>query len=155
MLARTFRDFTVGIGFLGLLLLLAPGCASTSKGLRLFPQGNRLTDAAKEMRSVNAQSLAIATELDKQPTSPYVVEPGDVLLVQPADLDSPVRFPGDQPILPDGTINLGKYGHLEVMGKTVAEIEGMVKAAVAPDQGRRFYHGPASRPPEQGFLRSW
>ncbi len=42
----------------------------------------------------------------------------------------PCALPGDQPILPDGTINLGKYGQLLVAGKTVAEVEGMVKAAV-------------------------
>src|SRR5207244_3575929 len=53
-----------------------------------------------------------------------------VLLVQSTDLDSPVRLPGDQPVLPDGTINLGKYGQLVVFGKTVPEIEAMVKSVV-------------------------
>ena len=61
---------------------------------------------------------------------PYVVEPGDVLLVQPASLDSPARLPGDQPILPDGTINLGRYGRLIVAGKTVDQIEPEVKSQV-------------------------
>ena len=66
---------------------------------------------------------AVPRELDKQPLPPYTVEPGDVLLVQPADVDSTARLPGDQPIMPDGTIQLGKYGKLQVAGKTVDEVE--------------------------------
>jgi hypothetical protein len=41
-----------------------------------------------------------------------------------------VRLPGDQPVLPDGTINLGRYGRLGVAGKTVDEIEADVRALV-------------------------
>jgi protein involved in polysaccharide export with SLBB domain len=110
---------------------LTAGCSSGSgRGLSLFPQGHRLLESTKEMRWANAQALQIPRELERQPLPPYVVEPGDVLLVLPSDLDSPVRLPGDQPVLPDGTINLGKYGHLLVAGKTVLEIEGLVKTAV-------------------------
>ena len=53
-----------------------------------------------------------------------------MLLVQPADVESPARLPGDQPVMPDGTIELGKYGRLQVAGKTVEEIEAAVKAQV-------------------------
>src|SRR5262249_4927085 len=56
--------------------------------------------------------------------------PGDVLLVQPVDLDSPVRLPSDQTVLPDGKIDLGRYGRLPVGGKTVEQIEEDVQAAV-------------------------
>src|SRR5262249_18970851 len=56
--------------------------------------------------------------------------PGDVLLVQPVDLDSPARIPGDQPVLPDGTINLGRYGRVLVAGRTVDEIETLVRGVV-------------------------
>jgi protein involved in polysaccharide export with SLBB domain len=69
-------------------------------------------------------------ELDKRPLPPYTVEPGDVLLVHPVDLDSPIRLPGDQPIMPDGTINLGRYGRLQVAGRTVDEIEAAVRSAI-------------------------
>src|SRR5207302_1452113 len=74
--------------------------------------------------------LLVPRELEKQPLPAYTVEPGDALLVQSTDLDAPVRLQSDQPVLPDGTINLGKYGQLVVMGKTVPEIEEMVRAAV-------------------------
>jgi protein involved in polysaccharide export with SLBB domain len=53
-----------------------------------------------------------------------------VLLVQPADLDSPLRLPGDQPVMPDGTISLGRFGQLQVAGKTVEEIATAVRAFV-------------------------
>jgi protein involved in polysaccharide export with SLBB domain len=116
-----------------LMLAMVNGCNSTPvRGFSLLPpQGHKLTTSAKAMRDANAHALLVPRELEKQPLPEYTVEPGDVLLIQPADLDSPARIPADQPILPDGTINLGKYGHLQVMGRTVPEIEHMVASAVA------------------------
>src|SRR5204862_7169157 len=73
----------------------------------------------------------VPRELAKVALPAYVVEPGDVLLVQPADLDSPARFPADQTVLPDGKIDLGRYGRLAVAGKTDEQIEREVEAAVA------------------------
>ncbi len=111
--------------------LLMAGCSSgPGNSLNLFPEGHKLTDEAKALRSANAPPILISRELEKAPLPPYTVEPGDVLLVQPADLDAPVRLPGDQPVLPDGTINLGKYGIVQVMGKTIPEIEALVRAQV-------------------------
>lgn len=117
---------------LALPSLLLVGCATggPGRGTSLFPQGYPLSDAAQRIRWANAQPLHLARELEKEPLPPYVVEPGDVLLVQPVDLDAPVRLPGDQPVLPDGTINLARYGRLVVAGKTVGEIETLVQAAV-------------------------
>jgi protein involved in polysaccharide export with SLBB domain len=86
--------------------------------------------SAKSFAQQTSGILPLPRELDKQVLPPYVVEPGDVLLVVAADLDSPVRFPGDQPVLPDGTINLGRYGRVTVAGKTVDEIQDVVRAAV-------------------------
>jgi protein involved in polysaccharide export with SLBB domain len=42
-----------------------------------------------------------------------------------------VHIPADQPVLPDGTINLGPYGLVCVAGKTIDEIEVLVRATVA------------------------
>jgi polysaccharide biosynthesis/export protein len=72
-------------------------------------------------------------ELDKQVLAPYTVEPGDVLFVTLTEIDTPIRLPGDQPVMPDGTINLGANGQLIVAGKTVAAIEDDIRAVV---QGR-------------------
>jgi polysaccharide biosynthesis/export protein len=112
-------------------LILLTGCTTAgTQGFNLFPQGHQLTDEAKAMRDVNSGVLQVPRELEKEPLAAYTVEPGDVLLIQALDLDSPVRLPGDQPVMPDGTINLGKYGQHVVMGRTVPEIEAIVKNAI-------------------------
>lgn len=117
------------MGFSAVLLVCLAGCSMTpGKSLTLFPEGHRLLDQAKDLRQPEPQPLP--RELDKRVLPSYVVEPGDSLLIQPANLDSPVRLPADQPILLDGTINLGTYGHLLVAGKTIPEIEIAVRAAV-------------------------
>jgi protein involved in polysaccharide export with SLBB domain len=116
---------------LRLVLLLLTGCSLTpGNRLTLFPEGHRLIDSARELRQAAPNPLPLPRELDKRLLPTYVVEPGDVLLVQPADLDSPARLPGDQPVLPDGSINLGRYGRLTAAGKTVDEIEAQIRAVV-------------------------
>lgn len=105
-----------------LSLLCAPGCA----GLFTSP-ANKLTEQADRLLRAQPHPVALPRELDKALSVPYVVEPGDVLLIQPADYDSPLRLPGDQPVLPDGTINLGRYGRIQAAGKTLDEIEATVR----------------------------
>jgi len=108
---------------------LLTGCALVPGGRGLVsPEANRLMKSTRELRQPVPPPLP--RELDKQALPRYTVEPGDVLLVQPADLDSPVRLPGDQPVLPDGTINLGRYGFVEVAGRTIEEIVVLVQAAI-------------------------
>jgi protein involved in polysaccharide export with SLBB domain len=85
-----------------------------------------LIPEAKDLRAAYPNPLALPRELDKRTAPPYLVEPGDVLLVQPANLDSPARLPGDQPVLPDGSIHLGRYGRLMAAGKTVDQIEAEI-----------------------------
>jgi protein involved in polysaccharide export with SLBB domain len=98
--------------------------------LTFFPEGNRLLDSTKAVRVAGSGLQPLARELDKVPLPNYVIEPGDVLLVQPVDLDSPIRLPSDQPVLPDGTISLGRYGRLLVAGRTVEEVESSVRSLV-------------------------
>ena len=97
-------------------------------GTTFFPTGHRLLKSTKEL--IQPTPIDIPRELNRHPLPPYTIEPGDVLLIQPADLDSPVRLPGDQPVLPDGTIQLGRYGLLQVAGMTIPEVEALVKSTV-------------------------
>jgi len=39
-------------------------------------------------------------------------------------------MPGDQPVLQDGTINLGRYGQVVVAGRREPKFETIVRAAV-------------------------
>jgi polysaccharide export outer membrane protein len=109
--------------------LLLTGCSLASP-FGNGPPRNPMLQSTKELREDARGTLPLPRELEKQPLPPYIVEPGDVLLVQTADLDSPFRLPGDQPVLLDGTINLGRFGRLPVAGKTVDEIENMIRATV-------------------------
>ncbi len=114
-----------------LVFLLLAGCSSTpGNRLTFFPEGHKMIQSAKDLRAAATEPQPLPRELDKRPLPTYTVEPGDVLLVQPADLDAPVRLPGDQPVLLDGTINLGRYGRLQVAGRTVEEIEPEVRQLV-------------------------
>src|SRR5260370_13080889 len=82
------------------------------------------------MRQAAPDPLPLPRELDKNLLPAYVVEPGDVLLVQPADFESPVRIPADQPVLQEGTVNLGRYGNVVVAGRTVQDIAVLVHSVI-------------------------
>lgn len=111
------------------IFLAAGGCALAPGGRGMFSSHeNKLMETTEAV--VQCPPADLPRELDKRTLPRYVVEPGDVLVVHPADLDSPARLPGDQPVLPDGTINLGRYGHVCVAGKTIEEIEVIIRATV-------------------------
>lgn len=113
-----------------LLVLVLTGCTSHSQGFALLPSANSLIAPAARLREDACPPQAVARELEKHVAEPYVVEPGDVLLVQPASLDSPLRLPGDQIVLPDGTIQLGRFGRLLVAGKTLEQLDAEVNAVI-------------------------
>jgi protein involved in polysaccharide export with SLBB domain len=113
-----------------LSLSLLIGCSFTGARNPLnFSNSHKLLDEVASVRQPVAPD--VPRELAKQSLPAYVVEPGDVLLVYPGDLDSPLRLPGDQPVLPDGTIDLGRYGRLPVAGRALVEVETMVRATIA------------------------
>jgi protein involved in polysaccharide export with SLBB domain len=110
---------------------LMAGCSTSgNSALGIFPSGQRLLPETQEVRQANPSPWPVPRELNKSVAAPYTVEPGDVLLIQPADFDSPIRIPGDQPVLLDGSIQLGKFGRIVVAGMTVEQIEQVVQAHV-------------------------
>ncbi|MBX9678343.1 MAG: polysaccharide export protein [Gemmataceae bacterium] len=111
-------------------VVLVTGCSSGGRGFNPFSTANSLLESAKAIRDSNGGPLPLPRETEKQPLAAYTVEPGDTLLIQPVELDSPARIPADQPVLPDGAINLGKYGMMQVFGRTVVEIQDMVNTTV-------------------------
>src|SRR5438034_3234474 len=111
--------------------MMLTGCSSLVPSLSTTSGDKQLLlPEAREIRNSVPQPAPVPRELSKAVLPAYIVEPGDVLLVTPADLDSPVRLPSDQTVLPDGRIDLGKYGRVQVAGKTVDEIEVIVGVAV-------------------------
>lgn len=114
------------LALLAVATLAQTGCSA----LGLSTPRYKLLPEAEQFRDSTVPPPPLARELAKVPLAEYLVEPGDALLIQPVDLDSPVRLPADQPILPDGTIELGEYGRPMVAGKTARAIELEVQELV-------------------------
>jgi len=123
--------YRIAIFFVASLPLAAGiGCNTIASTLGFTPPVHKLIKPAEEMRNTVATPAALPKELDKVSLAAYVVEPGDTLSVEPTDLDSPIRLPGNQPVLQDGTIDLGKFGRPVVAWKTVTQIETDVKKLI-------------------------
>jgi polysaccharide biosynthesis/export protein len=116
------------------LVSAASGCSTTGS---LFPSGFYLLRSARDIAVAAPQPAPTPRELAKSVLPAYFIEPGDVLLVEPASFDSPIRFPGDQTVLADGTIDLGRYGRIVVAGRTVEDIEYQVQAMVESVEQQR------------------
>jgi polysaccharide export outer membrane protein len=108
------------------LLLVTVGCET----IGFTPPANPLLPETKAIRSTTGVPPDVPRELSKRLHEAFVVEPGDVLLVQPAELDAPVRLPPDQTVFPDGTIDLGVYGRPVVAGQTQDQIAPMIAALI-------------------------
>lgn len=114
-------------------VVTATGCET----LGLSPPANQLLPDTKAIRNGSPPAPATPRELAKELQPAYVVEPGDTLLVQPVDLDSPVRLPPDQVVFADGTIDLGVYGRPVVAGKTQEQIVSLVSTAISAKEGEK------------------
>ncbi|MBX9582315.1 MAG: SLBB domain-containing protein [Gemmataceae bacterium] len=118
---------------LWVIVTAATGCET----LGLSPPANQLLPATKAIRNTSPPAPAVPRELAKELQPAYVVEPGDTLLVQPTDLDSPVRLPPDQVVFADGTIDLGVYGRPVVAGRTQEQIVALVSTAISAKEGEK------------------
>ncbi|QJW93549.1 polysaccharide biosynthesis/export family protein [Frigoriglobus tundricola] len=114
----------------GLILLVAAGCSTVGESLGFSSPANPLSKDAKAIRDTAPVPAPVPRELALELLPTHVVEPGDTLLVQPVELDSPLRLPPDQVVQPDGTVDLGKYGRPVVAGKTLVDVEVIVREAI-------------------------
>lgn len=107
------------------------GCSTVGGILGFSPPVYKMTPETEQLRDAQAFGPALLPkELDKAVLPTYTVEPGDSLLILAEDLDSPIRLPGDQTILPDGTIELGRFGRPIVAGQTLQEVEDEVNRLI-------------------------
>ncbi|MCA9073360.1 MAG: polysaccharide biosynthesis/export family protein, partial [Planctomycetaceae bacterium] len=128
---RDWFKKTIALWTLGSVLTGVLGCGTAPAGaLSLYPDSHRLLEATKQIRDTAPVPAPVPRELQKSVVPVYTVEPGDVLLVEPIALDSPLRFPADQTVLVDGTIDLGQFGRLHVAGLSVEQIEDQVETAI-------------------------
>src|SRR6185437_14477644 len=75
-------------------------------------------------------SPSVPREFEKMALPPYVVEPPDILLIQASNRITlrlqPIQ--GQYLVTPDGTINLGIYGRIRVVGMTLEQVADAVAA---------------------------
>lgn len=114
------------------LLAASVGCSS---GLSLFPTGHFLLNRTRELVPPSPKAFALNRELNKSVLPDLYIGPGDTLVVESISFDSPIRFPVDQKVLADGTIDLGRYGRIVVAGMTLEEIEDLVLRRVEEVEG--------------------
>ncbi len=129
-----------GLWLILCVVVSASGCGIGSGGaFALAPDTHALIDAADTMRRWVRQPAPVARELSKTVIPVYIVEPGDVLIVETAFFDSPLRLPQDQTVMPDGTIDLGRFGRPVVAGMSLKEIEAhlfdLIQATKPTDDG--------------------
>ncbi|MFK8112229.1 MAG: polysaccharide biosynthesis/export family protein [Rubripirellula sp.] len=117
-----------------LLPTLLACCGCSSLGLSVFPTGHFLTDQAEAVLDQTASNRALHStvphELDLGVVSTHFLQPGDVLLIEPVDLDTEIRIPADQRVLIDGSIDLGEFGRIVVAGLTVESAEKLIQRSI-------------------------
>lgn len=141
------------IAFVALLCVSAAGCSTASSlGLPVASGPYKLLGSAAKLRNSAGHPDNIPNETSKSVQVAHRVEPGDVLVVEPADFDSPIRFPSDQTVQADGTIDLGQYGRVPAAGLTLDEIKQRAQTRVAAhfdsrprDVVQASYNGSASK----------
>lgn len=108
------------------------GCSTASSlGLPVASGPYKMLSAAGKIRNSTGHPDDVPNEMSKTVQVAHRVEPGDVLVVEPADFDSPIRFPSDQTVQADGTIDLGQYGRVPAAGATLDEIRHRAQSQVA------------------------
>jgi polysaccharide export outer membrane protein len=121
-----------------LLALLASnvGCQTLSSlGLPVSSGPYKLSKSARHISESQKRAASLPRELSEELLPVYIVEPGDVLYLEPAKFDSDIRLPSDQPVQPDGTISVGRFGRVQVAGMTVPQIRRAVEAKIAQVEG--------------------
>lgn len=112
-------------------LLMCCTCGCSSLGLSAWPAQFQLLKQTKQIRAAAPLPAGMPHELSKYALPDYFVEPGDRILIEPVNLDSEIGSLGDQRVQVDGTVDLGKFGRIQVAGLTVEDIEHAVESQVA------------------------
>lgn len=107
------------------VLAMMSGCSSWFQ-----PRSHQLMRVTGDISNGNGQIYPLPRELSKTLFAEHRLEPGDVLLVEPAEFDASIRLSGDQTVQPDGAIELGHFGRLMVAGQTTEEVRINVESLI-------------------------
>jgi protein involved in polysaccharide export with SLBB domain len=120
----------VGCGSIGAAVTAGTTASSFTGGFTLFPANNYLMKDTKNVTRGIPRSASVPRELQKTVISPYIIQPADGLTLEPITTKPAIKLSGEQTVMPDGSIDLGKYGRLVVAGQALEQIEAEVDAAV-------------------------
>ncbi|QDV87439.1 SLBB domain protein [Stieleria magnilauensis] len=129
------RSVYQGLLVLAVLLTAASsGCAPL--GLSLYPSNSTLTTEAKTVLEASRIPHGIPRENAKSALPLHSLQPGDALLIEPVNQDRDLRLPADQAVLADGTVDLGPYGRVIVVGRNLEQAEALIERQIT-DQIRQ------------------
>ncbi|MEQ8849308.1 SLBB domain-containing protein [Botrimarina sp.] len=118
-----------GLSCVTLVTLACTGCSSL--GLSLYPSGERLTTESKQVLEASRIPRGIPRENAKTVLPAHALQPGDVVLLEPLNVERDLRLPTDQAVLADGTLDLGAYGRIVVAGRTLEQAESLIEQQIA------------------------
>lgn len=128
-MVRSLRGITLMLVLAGVVTAL--GCSTVASTLGFAPPTHKLTPNAKRLKEAHPYPEALPRELNKALLNTHVLEPGDSISVEATEMEVPVPLPvGDLRILPEGVIELGRYGRLVAAGKTVPQIEAEIRKLI-------------------------
>ncbi len=127
------KQFRLGVAFC-LWAFFGSGCSTVGESFGFSTPSNPLKEQTKAIRDTAPVPAPVPRELAMELLPSHIVQPGDTLLVQPVELDAPIRLPPDQLVQPDGSIDLGQYGRPVVAGKTLPQIEVQVRDLIKTKQ---------------------
>lgn len=120
------------------LMAAAAGCQTLSSvGIPVASGPYQLNESARRISESHGRPAALPRELSERVMPVYIVEPGDVLYLEPVNFDSEMRLPADQPVQPDGTISAGRYGRVHVAGLTIPQIRGLIERRITSVDGEK------------------
>jgi polysaccharide biosynthesis/export protein len=126
------RERTIAAGRMAIAaLVVVTGSGCSTLGLSLCPPGERLTTESKQVLSASPIPKWIPRENAKTVLPMHMLEPGDALLIEPANLERDLRLPADQTVHADGSVDLGPYGRLIVAGRSLEEAESLIERQIA------------------------
>ena len=115
-----------------LALCVLPACAGCSTlGFGSRPVAHVITNDAKDLLDQASNRPNVPTELSKNVVPRHTLQPGDSVLVEVLDENSKLRLPADQAVMPDGTIDLGRFGRLIVAAMTPEQAEATIQNVIA------------------------
>ena len=107
------------------------GCSTLgSLGLPFGNNPDKLLKTTDNFRKQVVRPAVWPSELSREVLASYILEPGDTVLIESTEFDSVARFPGDQTVMLDGMISLGKYGQVMAAGKTLEALQAEAQMMV-------------------------